>query len=133
MRNLTSIAVSLLLVGAGVALDACKSNEAPPPLPAPKPVPSPVVANIVPEEEEEEAPAASASVAPEVKGGMGGSGGGLTPCCKALRQNAASAPPELKGHMLNAATLCDAANKQGLGKAAGFLSMLGGQVPAACK
>lgn len=130
-RPWNTFALLLSLTASGLALDGCKSNEAPPPLPAAKPVPTPSVANIAPEVEED-AGTKPEEKKPTGKGGGSGGGGVLGACCKALRQNAASAPPETAGHLLNAATLCDAANKQGLGKAAGFLAGLG-NVPAACK
>jgi hypothetical protein len=128
-----TLIASLALPVAAFAFSSCKSNEAPPPLPVAKPAPAPSVANIAPEEEAADAGTQKAEKKVTSKGG-GGSGGALGACCKALRQNAASAPPETQGHLLNAATMCDAANKQGLGKATGFLSALGGaSIPTACK
>ena len=71
------------------------------------------------------------------KVGHGGGGGGLGPCCKALQQNAVSAPPPTNGYMLQAAALCSALAAQGKDKAAigGMLlgALKGAGMPAACK
>lgn len=117
-----------------LAAPGCKQDEAPPPLPEAKPAPTPTTLELAPPEEED-AGAEEEKPKPTGKGGAK-AGGALSACCAALRQNAASAPPETAGHMLNAASLCDAANATGT--KAGFLATLGGLlkgagIPAACK
>ncbi|WP_050432560.1 hypothetical protein [Chondromyces crocatus] len=61
---------------------------------------------------------------------------GVRRCCQALRQNAASAPPEQKGAYLSAAAACDGLvnspqGRQALGTLRSFL--LGAQLPASCQ
>ena len=68
------------------------------------------------------------------KTGGGTGGGGIGPCCKALMQNAQSAPEPTKTYMLQAGALCQAS--QGAGRAALgpiLAALRGAGVPAACK
>src|SRR5688572_10476605 len=100
----------------GASLAGCKKDEPPPPLPeAPKaaePAPPAPTLNLVPEDagkppEPADKPKATAPKA----------SGGLSACCKALRQNAASAPPPNDGYLKYAADVCDMAAKSGQDKA----------------
>jgi hypothetical protein len=127
---------ALMLAGVlltGIA--ACNKDEAPPPLPQAKPATTPTALQLQPPAEED-----AGADKPAKKTGKGGGGkaqGTLGPCCAALRQNAANAPPETQAHLLNAAAACDAANAAG-GAKSGFLGMLGGLLkgsgaPPACQ
>ncbi len=129
-----TVALSLLVCLAALGASGCKNEDPPPPLPEPKPAATPTTLQLeAPEEDagkEEEEPK-------KVGKGVKRASGPLAACCSALRQNAANAPPETKGHMLNAAAACDAANAAGGGKS-GFLGALSGLlggagIPAACK
>ncbi len=127
--------VSTILAGllGGIAV-GCQKDEAPPPLPTPKPAPTPTVAQLVPEEDEEEEEVEEAK--PTTRRTTGGKAAGpLTACCQALRQNAANAPPETKGHMLTAAAACEAANASGNTGFLGGLNTLlkGANMPPACQ
>lgn len=119
-----------LVFGAVVSTaTGCKQDEAPPPLPTAKPVETPAIATIVPEDDETEE-----ETSEEVKKtGKAGSGSSLSKCCSALRQNAANAPPETKGHMESAAAACDAAVKAGASSVVGVISRFGIKVPAVCQ
>jgi hypothetical protein len=120
--------MSALLVAA--LAGGCTKDEAPPPLPQAKPATTPTALQLeIPKDED------AGATKPVKKGGKGGGGaaGALGPCCAALKQNAASAPPETQAHMLNAAAACDAANKVG-GSKSSFLGLLrGAGLPAACQ
>jgi hypothetical protein len=126
---------ALMLAGVlltGVA--ACNKDEAPPPLPQAKPATTPTALQLQAPEEED-----AGAEKPVKKTGKGGgkAQGTLGPCCAALRQNAANAPPETQAHLLNAAAACDAANAAG-GAKSGFLGVLGGLLkgsgaPPACQ
>lgn len=128
LRSGVAVLGALLLLGAA---SGCQNKETPPPLPTAKPPATASTVVLTPPEDED-----AGAVKKPVKKGTG-SPGGLAACCKALRQNAASAPPETQGHMLNAAAACDAANATGVGKAVfgGQLSGLlrGAGMPPACK
>ncbi len=123
---------SVLLCAAlavGATLGCKKEEEPPPPLPEAKPAATPETLELeIPEEDagEEEEPKKTGTGVRKPKG--------LAACCAALRQNAASAPPETQGHMLNAAAACDAANAAGAGSVAGLSALLrGAKMPAACQ
>lgn len=112
---------------------SCKSDEPPPPLPTPKAAPEPEAPlELKPEDAGlppvEEKPKTTAKRRTPV---------GLTQCCKALRQNAASAPEPTKGYMLYAAQLCDGAVAQGQGQstAIGMIrsALQGAGLPGDCK
>ncbi len=124
----------LLLGGLALATSGCQKDEAPPPLPTPKPAPTPTVAQLVPEDEEEEEEVEEPKAATK-RTGSKAAAGPLTACCQALRQNAANAPPETKGHMLTAAAACEAANAQGNAGFLGGLNALlkGANMPPACQ
>ena len=113
----------------------CKKDEPPPPLPSAAPIATapPAPLQLRPEDAGVKAPPHDAGK----KVGKGGpGGGGLGPCCKALEQNAASAPPPNNGYMLQAAQMCKALNAQGAPKTAvnSLLGLLrGAGLPAACK
>lgn len=120
-----------LVFGAVVSTaTGCKQDEAPPPLPTAKPVETPAIATIVPEDEETEEEVTSEE---PKKGGKAGGGSALSKCCAALRQNAANAPPETKGHMESAAAACDAAVKAGASSVLGVVSRFGVKVPPVCQ
>lgn len=131
-RCRTAAVVGLL----GASLFACKKDEPPPPLPAAPPAAEPVAAQaplqLVPEDagkppEPADKPKATAPKASS----------GLASCCKALRQNAASAPPPNDGYMKYAADICDMAAKSGQDKASivGSIraALKGAGLPADCK
>lgn len=132
---LSPISVALVLPTAFALLTGCKKDDPPPP-----PLPTataaatqeplklqPVDAGIEPIDSGE----------PKKTGGGRGSGGGLKPCCAALRQNANLAPEPTKSYMLQAAATCEAAAAAGqsataaLGAISGMLR--GAGMPAACK
>jgi len=129
-RPLTGIGTGAFLALSLVALIAasgCKEDP-PPPLPEAKTAPTPTTLELeVPEEDG----GAEEEVAKPKGKGVRKPSGPLAACCAALRQNAASAPPETQGHMLNAAAACDAANKAGGTSFPGFPGLAA--LPAACK
>jgi hypothetical protein len=118
-----------LLLAVATTTGCKKEEEPPPPLPEAKPAATPETLELeIPEEDagEEEEPKKTGTGKARPRG--------LAACCAALRQNAASAPPESKGHMLNAAAACDAANAAGAGTVAGLAGLLrGAKMPSACQ
>ena len=130
LRHASWLILALGVLGA----QGCKKDEPPPPLPSASPVttPPPPTAPIELAPEEPLAiPSASASAAP-VK--TGSSGPSLANCCKALSQNAESAPEPNKTYMVQAAAICQAAVATGSADALRRISsLLGGSTPLACK
>jgi hypothetical protein len=124
-----------LCAALGLALFACKKEEPPPPLPAPKPAAPVAEAPLELKPEDAGAPVENAATKP--KSAAVHKASGLTACCTALRQNAASAPDPTKGYMLYAAGLCDMAAAQGKDKssAVGMLqsALKGAGLPTDCK
>ena len=120
----------------GASLSACKKDEPPPPLPAAPPAAEPVAAEaplqLVPEDAGKPPEPAAAPKATGTK-----SRSGLAACCKALRQNAESAPEPNKGYMTYAAGICDMAAKSGQSKdsivGAIRAALKGAGLPADCK
>lgn len=120
----------------GASLLGCKKDEPPPPLPAAPKAAEPVAAaaplQLVPEDAGKPPEPAAAP-----KSGGAKSSGGLAACCKALRQNAESAPEPNKGYMTYAAGICDMAAKGGQDKASivGAIrtALKGAGLPADCK
>ncbi|HVJ14014.1 MAG TPA: hypothetical protein VM686_01175 [Polyangiaceae bacterium] len=105
-QTLKPIAVGLLIALAGVGYLGCDKDEPPPPLPAAAPpsvaqTPQPVV-----EVQPEDAGVADAAEDADASKRTGGSPAGLMACCKALEQNAESAPEPNKTHMKNFAATC---------------------------
>jgi hypothetical protein len=119
------------LVLATFAVTGCKKDEPPPPLPSAAPVATaPAPLQLKPEDAGVKAPVDAG----KKKVGGGGGGGGITACCKALMQNAQSAPEPTKTYMLQAGAMCTAT--QGAGRAAlgpVLAALRGAGVPAACK
>ncbi len=121
----------------GASLWSCKKDEPPPPLPAAPVAAEPAAAEaplqLVPEDAGK--PPEPADSKPKATGAKASSG--LGACCKALRQNAASAPPPNDGYMKYAADLCDTMAKSGQGKdtivGAVRTALKGAGLPADCK
>jgi hypothetical protein len=133
-NNLGSI-VPALLVFAVPLVTGCKKEEPPPPLPTAAPVatPAPTPLQLKPIDAGlPPAPSASATAAHST----GTGGGGLSKCCSALAQNAASAPEPTKTYMLQASAVCKAAVAGGnaSGIAGTIRAMLqGAGVPSSCQ
>ncbi len=129
MTRLGFSAVSLVL--STLAVTGCKKDEPPPPLPSAAPVATaPAPLQLKPEDAGVKAPPVDAGK--KKTGGAGG--GGIAACCKALMQNAQSAPEPTKTYMLQAGAMCTAT--QGAGRAAlgpVLAALRGAGVPAACK
>jgi hypothetical protein len=102
------LVVSLAAVGYG-----CKKDEPPPPLPSAAPAPSPTPTAALELEPEDAGIVDAADDADAAKKGGGGNPAGLLACCKALEQNAASAPEPNKTYMLQAAAGCKVAAAAG--------------------
>lgn len=109
----------------------CKKDDPPPPLPSAAPVATaPAPLQLKPEDAGVKAPVDAG----KKKTGGGGGGGGISACCKALMQNAQSAPEPTKTYMLQAGAMCQAS--QGAGRAALgpiLAALRGAGIPAACK
>jgi hypothetical protein len=134
--SLVALYRSAVLAGAlGVSLLACRKDEPPPPLPVAPKAPEPI-AEAPLELKPEDAGKPPEPAAPTPKA-TGKSSGGLAACCKALRQNAVSAPEPNKGYMTYAAGICDLAATQGKDKAsivsAIRTALKGAGLPADCK
>jgi hypothetical protein len=118
------------LVLSMLAVTGCKKDEPPPPLPSAAPVATaPAPLQLKPEDAGVVAPVDAGK---KKTGGAGG--GGIAACCKALMQNAQSAPEPTKTYMLQAGAMCQAT--QGAGRAAlgpVLAALRGAGVPAACK
>jgi hypothetical protein len=128
---------SVVLAGLlGASLSSCKKDEPPPPLPAAPKAAEPVAAEAPLQLVPEDAGKPPEPVAAPKSGGTKASGG-LAACCKALRQNAESAPEPNKGYMTYAAGICDMAAKGGQDKASivGAIrtALKGAGLPADCK
>ncbi|HEX4335142.1 MAG TPA: acyltransferase [Polyangiaceae bacterium] len=134
-NKLGSIVPALLLLSAPL-VTGCKKEEPPPPLPTAAPVatqaPAPLQLKPI---DAGLPPAPSASAAP-VAHGTGSGGGGLSKCCTALTQNAASAPEPTKTYMLQAAAVCKAAvaggNTAGIAGTLGAM-LRGAGMPSSCQ
>jgi hypothetical protein len=130
--------VAFLLAGPG-----CKKKEEetspPPPVsiaPTPTPTPAPIPVAVATEEE-----AGPPEAGPTVKvGGKPADVAGLRACCAALKQNAASMPPDQAPFALQAASVCEgmvAGMASGSVSKAGVLGLIGAtlkgaKLPPAC-
>ena len=128
------IAPAFLLIVTAQAVSGCKKEEPPPPLPTAAPVATapPAPLQLKPEDAGMPKPAESA----KPTGTGHGTAGGLSACCAALQQNAASAPAPTNGYMLQAAAACKAA--VAAGNTAGIAAMIrgllqGAGMPSSCK
>jgi hypothetical protein len=114
-------------------LIACQKDEPPPPLPTPKVETAPEA----PLELKPEDAGKPAVEEPEKKPRGKARPVGLTACCRALKQNAQTAPEPTKGYMLYAAQLCEGAVAQGQGRSTivGMVrtALKGAGMPADCK
>jgi len=135
LRSVVAIIASGFVLPLVISTYGCKKDEPPPPLPsaAPAATPTPTAAlELAPEP----APVDSAPDAGKKPGG-GVAGPGLMNCCKALLQNAASAPPPNNLYMTQAGQLCTAMVQGGQGSGP-ILSAIAGKMgganmPTACR
>ncbi len=135
LRPVVAIIASGFVLPLVISSYGCKKDEPPPPLPsaAPAAVATPTAPlELAPEP----APVDSAPDAGKKPGG-GVAGPSLTNCCKALLQNAASAPPPNNLYMTQAGQLCMAMVQGGQGSGAILAAVagkLGGaNMPTACR
>lgn len=130
---LGSMVVGVLI--AGTSFVGCKKDEPPPPLPSAAPVAAPTPSAPL-ELAPEEPPAPSASAA-EVKKPSGGPSQNFSNCCKALLQNAQSAPEPNKTYMVTAGNMCTsmvAAGQGGPSIVSALQGVLRGVgMPSACR
>jgi hypothetical protein len=122
MKNASKSVTRTLLfpIGLGLVLpvmvtscQGCKKDEPPPPLPsatAPVTAAPPATLTMAPEDAGMDAADAADAKKPI---GKGGSPGGLSKCCQAIKQNAANAPMPTKAYLENLAATCFAAAKGG--------------------
>jgi hypothetical protein len=132
-----SIGVPVVAVFFFSSLTGCKKKEEeppPPPIPAATPAPIPTPAPVV---VEVEAGPVVPDAAPKPVVGKAADPTGLSACCSALAQNAASMPAPNNAYALQAAALCKTAVAAGAGRG-GVLAqvaaaMKGANLPPACK
>ncbi len=134
-RTTLGLAASLSALLAAVLVTGCKKDEPPPPLPSAAPVAAPPAPLQLKPEDSGVKPMPVDSGIKKPKAG-GGSAGGLGPCCKALQQNANSAPEPTRTYMIQAAAACQLLAGQGQGKGAlapVIAALRGAGMPASCK
>jgi hypothetical protein len=134
-RVLAPIGIGLLVPLAAGSQPGCKKDEPPPPLPSAAPAAAPTPSAplvLVPEEV-----TVDAGVDAGKKKVGGGSGLSVMNCCKALMQNAESAPEPNKTYMKQAGAMCQAMAGQGQGQASILAAisgaLRGAGMPAACR
>jgi hypothetical protein len=133
-RVLAPIGIGLLVPLATGSYLGCKKDEPPPPLPsaAPAATPTPTAPLVLMPED------AGPIDAGEVKKkGPGGPSLSVMNCCKALLQNAESAPEPNKTYMKQAGAMCQAMAGQGQGQASILAAvsgaLRGAGMPGSCR
>jgi hypothetical protein len=123
-----------LLMMMGQAIQGCKKDEPPPPMPVDKEEPPATPATVVLTPIEDAGDEDGDGDAKPV--GRGTYVGNLAACCAALQGNAASAPPPQNIYYQSAAAYCNGANKSGQSASAvntirGMLR--GANLPSSCR
>jgi hypothetical protein len=133
-----SIGVPVVAIFFFSSLMGCKKKEEepqPPPIPAATPAPTPTPAPVVVEVEAGPVVPDAAPAKPGV--GKAADPAGLSACCNALAQNAASMPAPNNAYALQAAAICKTLVAAGAGKGGATAqiaaAMKGANLPPACK